>query len=84
MTTDDGIAILAATATAVEEVGANVRAGVAIGVGLLVVVGVNAVAMLGAAEERGAGREKEDAGWNLAGAAHVRTYDGAPQRSVQA
>jgi hypothetical protein len=76
--TDDSIAIAAAAATAVEEVGAEVGARVAIGVRLLVVLSVDAVAVLVATRESGAGREKEDAGLDLARAAHARHYDGAP------
>jgi hypothetical protein len=59
------------------------RAGVAVGVGLLVVLIVDAVTVLVAAGKGGTGGEQQDAGGNLAGAAHVRTYDRAQRCSAQ-
>ena len=80
----DGIPITATAAAAVEEMSAGVGTGIAIRVGLLVVVTVNAIAILVAAHESTAGRQKQEAGRNLAGTAHVPTHDEARRQSAQA
>jgi len=77
---DNCVTIMAAAAAAIDEVCAEMCTGVAVGFGLLMILFIDTIAVLSAivaASESSAGGKKQEAGWDLAGAAHRRTYDRA-------